>query len=385
MKIVIWQSVLTEHQVHTLRALQTHCEEPIEFVIGTQNLAVREKQGWTSSDFTGLSIHELPHKNWWKAVRTILHLHPDAIHLFGGLWADRRMFFALLKAQTLGIKTGLITEPYADASVSYFGEHPSLNDRLKTYLRPIAYRLGGWLITRSPSFVFAISGKAIDQFEKIGFKANHIFPFGYFVPQAIGQLKPQVESAYTARALRLIFVGSLISRKGLAVLVEAIVKLNRQGLIATLDLYGSGDPSAFVSQSEHVRFKGLIPFGKVQPIIAAYDILILPSLHDGWGVVVNEALLQGVPVITSDAVGASTLIEVSGAGAIFTSGDSSQLAGILSTAAHNPSTLKQWQEAAFNFKHTLQPEVAGSYMHECLQYAIGDKSNHPVAPWYLAH
>ena len=385
MKIVIWQSVLTEHQVHTLRALQTRCEEPIEFVIGTQNLVARKKQRWTSSDFTGLSIHELPHKNWWQAIRTILHLHADAIHLFGGLWADRRMFFALLKAQTLGIKTGLITEPYADASVSYFGEHPSLNDRLKTYLRPIAYRLGGWLITRPQSFVFAISAKAVRQFEKIGFKADHVFPFGYFVPEAMRQLKPQVESTYMLGPLRLVFVGSLISRKGLAVLVEAIVKLNRQGLIATLDLYGSGDPSAFISQSEHVQFKGLIPFGEVQPIIAAYDILILPSLHDGWGVVVNEALLQGVPVIASDAVGASTLIEVSGAGAIFTSGDSSQLASILSAVAHNPSTLKQWQEAAFNFKHALKPEVAGSYMYECLEYVIGGKSNRPIAPWYKAH
>jgi glycosyltransferase involved in cell wall biosynthesis len=302
-----------------------------------------------------------------------LHLHADAIHLFGGLWADRRMFFALLKAQTLGIKTGLITEPYADASVSYFGEQPRLSDRLKMYLRPIAYRLGGRLMTSPSSFVFAISAKAVRQFEKIGFKADHVFPFGYFVPQAMRQLKPQVESTYMPGPLRLIFVGSLISRKGLAVLVEALVKLNRQGLVATLDLYGSGDPSAFVSQSEHVRFKELIPFGEVQPVIAAYDLLILPSL------------LQGVPVIASDAVGASTLIEVSGAGAIFTTGDSSQLASILSAAAHNPSTLKQWQEAAFNYKHALQPEVAGNYMHECLQYAIGDKSNRPVAPWYLAH
>ena len=385
MKLVIWQSVLTEHQVHTLRALQTHCENPIEFVIGTQSLAAREKQGWTSSDFDGLSIHELPHQNWWKFSRTILHLHPDALHLFGGLWADRRMFFALLKAQMLGIKTGLITEPYADTPVSYFGKHPRLNDRLKSYFRPIAYRVGGWLMTRPQSFVFAISAKAVRQFKKIGFKADHVFPFGYFVPEAIGQLQPQVESTYTSRPLRLVFVGSLISRKGLDVLAEAIVKLNGQGLIATLDLYGSGDPSACVRQSEHIRFKGVIPFGQVQPMIAAYDILILPSLHDGWGVVVNEALLQGVPVIASDAVGASTLIEVSGAGAIFSNGDSAQLAQILSVAAHNPSTLKQWQKAAFNFRHTLQPEVAASYMYKCLQYVIGDKSNRPVAPWYPTH
>ena len=34
------------------------------------------------------------------------------------------------------------------------------------------------------------------------------------------------------------------------------------------------------------------------------DVFVLPSRHDGWGVVVNQALAAGLPIITTDAVGA---------------------------------------------------------------------------------
>ena len=383
MKIVVWQNVLTEHQVHTLRALQAYCKSPIEFVIGTRrHLSAREAQGWTACDYTGLSMHELPPKNWWGFARMILHLYPDAIHIFGGFWENKRMLLALLRAQTLGIKTGFITEPYADAPVSYLGNHPRLSDWLKAYIRPIAYQIGGWLIARSQSPVFAISTKAVKQFKKIGFKTNYIFPFGYFIPQATEQLKPQMGSASLPRLLHLVFIGSLINRKGISVLAEAVIKLNSNGLIAILDLYGSGDPSAFTSKSEHIKFKGLIPFGEAQSIIAAYDILILPSLHDGWGVVVNEALLQGVPVIASDAVGACTLIEVSGAGAIFPSGNSDKLNHILSEVAQSSSKLNTWRKAALNFRHMIAPEIAGKYMYDCLHYTTNYHLDRPIPYWY---
>lgn len=38
------------------------------------------------------------------------------------------------------------------------------------------------------------------------------------------------------------------------------------------------------------------------------DVLILPSLHDGWGAVVNEAMTLGLYVIVSDRCGAKALI-----------------------------------------------------------------------------
>jgi glycosyltransferase involved in cell wall biosynthesis len=43
----------------------------------------------------------------------------------------------------------------------------------------------------------------------------------------------------------------------------------------------------------------------IPPIFAAADVFVLPSRHDGWGVVVNEALGAGLPIIASDRTGAA--------------------------------------------------------------------------------
>ena len=89
--------------------------------------------------------------------------------------------------------------------------------------------------------------------------------------------------------LRLIFVGALLKRKGLDVAVNAIHILNQQGIKVTLDVYGSGDPRSFIPKDlDNVTYKGVIATEKAQGVIAQYDALLLPSRHDGWGVVVNN-------------------------------------------------------------------------------------------------
>ena len=64
-------------------------------------------------------------------------------------------------------------------------------------------------------------------------------------------------------------------------------------------------------------------------IFAAADIFVLPSRHDGWGVVVNEALGAGLPIIVSDRVGARDLVENGCNGFVTTAGDIDSLASAL--------------------------------------------------------
>jgi len=66
MKIVSWQSVLTDHQSHTLRALQKVAGEPVLIVSGVKELKERQAQGWTAPDVSGLHVHYLPSSGWWR-------------------------------------------------------------------------------------------------------------------------------------------------------------------------------------------------------------------------------------------------------------------------------------------------------------------------------
>lgn len=382
MKIVCWQNVLTEHQVHTLRALERLAGEPIEFVLGERELTERKSQGWTAVDFAGLSVHDLPSRGWWQFGRTLLRRYPDALHLFNGMWGDRRFFPLLVFAQLSGVRTGLITEPFSDSKHSYFGGHRRWVDSFKALLRPLAYRLAGSLVAHRMEAVFAISSKAVDQFGTSGFKGERIFPFGYFVPalarENAARLRPQEPAS-----LRLVFVGSLIERKGLPTLLKAVRACRDAGANVSLDVFGPGQPPAPESIPQGVAFRGAVSFGRAQELVRNYDVLVLPSLHDGWGVVVNEALIQGVPVIVSDAVGVRTLVEKSGAGGVFPAGDADGLAAVIGNLVRSPQILSQWREAAEHFQRQLAPEVAANYLYECLLFASGVAEHKPSAPWYV--
>jgi glycosyltransferase involved in cell wall biosynthesis len=381
MKIVCWQTVLTEHQIHTLRALETLADEPIEFVLGERELAERKRQGWTAVDLTGLSVHDLPDRGWWRLGVALLRRYPDALHLFNGMWGDRRFFPLLVFAQLTGVRTALMTEPFSDSRLSYFERKRSWTDTIKAVLRPLAYQIGGALVARRMEAVFAISTKAVTQFAGVGFKTDRIFPFGYFVPAVSGE---HVADSLTERRtnLRLVFVGSLIERKGLPTLLNAIKVCHESGLAVSLDVYGPGNPPGSEAIPDGVEFRGVLPFGQTQLAVRDYDVLVLPSMHDGWGVVVNEALLQGVPVIVSDAVGARALVDTSGAGSVFEAGNVEALSTLIGELERAPLLLCQWQVAAAGFKPQLCPEVAANYLHECLLFASGATNTKHRAPWY---
>ena len=73
-----------------------------------------------------------------------------------------------------------------------------------------------------------------------------------------------------------------------------------------------------IQSKTEVTLYGIQPMERVSEIMQQYDVLILPSKHDGWGAVVNEALTVGLYVITSNHCGASYLLKNKQQGMIFT-------------------------------------------------------------------
>ena len=73
---------------------------------------------------------------------------------------------------------------------------------------------------------------------------------------------------------------------------------------------------------------GMQPMERISDIMQQYDVLILPSKHDGWGAVVNEALILGLYVITSNHCGASYLLKDKQQGMIFTLEEAQSLSNV---------------------------------------------------------
>lgn len=383
MKVVSWHPILTDHQSYTLEALQQAAKCPLTVYVAKTEHPSRQLQGWVNRHAASLSPQLIPQKGWVKYIIQQLRAHRDAVHLFGSPFEQPRLIVTLLLAIAMGLRVFLISESYSPISAGYLTDKHKLINRAKALLRPILYRFYGAMLSRRIAGVFAISPLAASQYRSIGIAKEKIFPFGYFVPRSerLRSEPPATDSKKTG--LRLIFIGTLITTKGLDVLIEAVRNLNGNGAAVTVDAYGYGDSHQFDFDQSTVRYCGLIPFGESQAVIADYDALVLPSRYDGWGVVVNEALMAGVPVICSDRVGAGAVIEKWRCGVIFTSEDVSDLACKLNDVINAPEYWAKMRLAARNAGAALEPDVAGRYMFDVLRDDLSNAMQpKPSCPWY---
>lgn len=288
----------------------------------------------------------------------------------------------LLLARWLGVEFYLISEPYSPIAQGYFSNGARFIDRIKALARPFVYKAYAMILKHKISGIFAISVRAIAQYEAAGIALEKLFPFGYFVPSSNRAVNSVADAVGLKKSsLRIAFVGSLITRKGLDLLIEAVQRAQTTVHGISLDVFGPGDPKGYSFDHQYVQYCGQIPFGKTQEVVANYDLLVLPSRYDGWGVVVNEALCAGVPVVCSDHVGAGVIIDKFGAGAKFASGDSQSLADLLVTLAGDQHRLQSMRAATVKAAKAIQPAVAAAYMVEVIHAPQGGKALIP-SPWY---
>lgn len=107
----------------------------------------------------------------------------------------------------------------------------------------------------------------------------------------------------------ILFSGQLIERKGLLMLLEAFNKIGRNdvGLIVIGDGPEKEKYQNYCQDNKikNIFFMGHQPENKLAEYYTITDVLVVPSLIEVWGLVVNEAMACGLPVICSDRVGAS--------------------------------------------------------------------------------
>jgi len=107
-----------------------------------------------------------------------------------------------------------------------------------------------------------------------------------------------------ARPYRVVAVSSLTRNKGIDVLIEAWRRLALP--YAELWLIGAGQLP--VDTAPHVRLLGGVPQDELPGLLSQCDLFVLPSLADGFGLVVLQAMACELPVIVSDRTGAAEAV-----------------------------------------------------------------------------
>ncbi|NWB97830.1 glycosyltransferase family 4 protein [Pseudomonas gingeri] len=376
---VTWQPVLTDHQAFTYEQLSRQAKIPVLAYVLAMEDETRRSQGWSDTQVESIERRLIPERGALSYCYEKMREHRHDVHFFGSPFQNLKMLYCWMLAVCLGVEFYIISEPYSPIAQGYFSDRSLSAERIKASLRPYIYKLYVLLLRRRMAGVFAISRRAVSQYAEAGVPTGKLFPFGYFVPAVEVISEPRRDVLAASSPLRVVFVGALIGRKGLDQLIGAIRALS---FPVELDIYGPGDPELFDVDGRTVQYRGSIPFGETQAVVGAYDLLILPSRYDGWGVVVNEALCAGIPVVCSDQVGASTLVERFGAGAVFHSTEPKALEHLLAELGRDPERLLAMRLATRSAAEAIQPGVAAAYMLAVLRSEPSDRASIP-SPWYV--
>lgn len=138
----------------------------------------------------------------------------------------------------------------------------------------------------------------------LGVPLEKIFPEPYCADISSHLALPLEREASVAR--RLLYVGQLTGRKGLQPFLLVLSDWLREHPLESCDFWIAGDGplraelEKFPVPSQlRLRFLGSIPYEKLPDLYALGGIFAFPTLADEWGVVVNEALATGLPILGS--------------------------------------------------------------------------------------
>ncbi len=144
---------------------------------------------------------------------------------------------------------------------------------------------------------------------KAGISPEKVFVIPYGVNLNRFPVKQFPEKKASGKKMRILFQGSVGQRKGIKYLLEAVKQLDHPNfeLILVGNFVGSREP--FKPYEKWFRHVPRVSNENLPNSYASADVLILPSIVDGFGIVVLEAMASGVPVIVSENTCAGDLVE----------------------------------------------------------------------------
>lgn len=197
-----------------------------------------------------------------------------------------------------------------------------------SYIESTIRGLRGWLkqrFVRRVSKVYASGSSQRRLVKMLGFEGKTI------ITRGVGVFNYVEQPAYVARdrVSRFLYVGRLTAVKNLRWLIEVFNTLPH----LSLTIVGFGEQEAELKSlaADNIEFAGAVDNNRLSEVYQRHDVFVLPSLSEPWGLVVEEALNNGLPVLVSDRVGCADEIVRDGEnGLVFRCGDKADLCRKLS-------------------------------------------------------
>ena len=200
------------------------------------------------------------------------------------------------------------------------------------------FRKGFELVCREADLVLCPSGTTLRACADRGVDRSRLrlVPLGVVVAPASGEDVERVRSAYGLSGRYVMWTGTIEPRKNLKNLVAAFAELDDECALVLVGPRGWNEDldEVIAPVRERVKALGFVPDADLGPLYAGADAFCYPSLLEGFGFPVLEAMAQGTPVVTS--AGTSTEELARGAGVLVDPRDPDAIAAGLRSILDDP-------------------------------------------------
>lgn len=243
------------------------------------------------------------------------------------------------------------------------------------------------LVNHPHIHAFAIGHYAPGDLQTIGAFGDRIWNWGYFA-----DVSPTPPLSSPDRPLKILWVGRLLSWKRVDTLLRAVACFANSASLGECLIVGDGPEKMRLHRlarrlqldPKKVRFLPPVSFAEVRQLMHEADVYVMPSdRHEGWGVVLGEAISEGCVVIANEQAGATLeLISHNKTGLVFRNGDHRQLANFLEILAQNHKhRMRIRQEAWKHVQELWCPKVAAERLVElCRGLLDGKPPSYPEGP-----
>ena len=299
MNCYFFQVMITPHMAALAAALvDTGCS--VTYVYGESITEERKSQGWVAPPLGGLKLMKAPLDS--QIENFVGELPRDAVFLCQGLRGNGYVSKVQRALERNGLRYWAMME-----TLDYRGA--------LGWVRPIYYKGLIRLTRKSLNGVLAIGVDTKDWLLNLDPSLN-VQEFAYF-PYIFSFEDPE-RSRVTARDV--VFAGQVIKRKNLMLLIRSLERLDDY---TTLTVIGDGAQRAEIESKLSKKMRGRVCWmgtvsqDKVPALLSQHRVLVLPSLHDGWGAIACESLSVGTPVICSDKCGVADVVALAPGSEVF--------------------------------------------------------------------
>ena len=288
----------------------------------------------------------------------------DAVLICGYYFASA--WFAVVAAKCYGIPILFVSDSHSLRSWR----------AQSTWKLRIKKKLLRWIFSLARGVVVSSSG-GVEYLKSLGFPGERVVlaptavDNGWWTEQAAKVDRDRVRSEWNipAEGSLALFCAKLQPWKGPMDLLEAFAQADVRN--SYLAFAGDGPERSNLERrttelglADRVRFLGFLNQSQLPSVYCAADLFVLPSLFEPFGLVVNEAMLCGLPVAVSDRVGARfDLVRPDENGYVFPAGDVEALAAILREILPDPEKRVRMGAAARGRMETWSPrEYADSFV-----------------------